>query len=143
MSVEMILKNKGANVFSVRPEHCLIDTCKLMANERVGVAVVCDQKGKVIGLISEGDVVHALAAYGKAAHEMPVRNFMSSPPITCRLGDSAKDVLRVMNDRRVRHLPVMDDGQLAGIVSIGDVVNFRLIQSQEEMGVLRDFAVIR
>lgn len=143
MSVAVILKTKGANVFSVRPEHSIIDTSKLMANERVGVAVVCDPKGKVVGLIAEGDVVRAIAIYGKAAHDMPVRNFMSSPPITCRLGDSAKDVLRVMNDRRVRHLPVMDGDILAGIVSIGDVVNFRLIQSQEEMGVLRDFAVIR
>jgi CBS domain-containing protein len=143
MSVEMILKKKGGNVFSVRPEHSLMDTCTLMAHKNVGVAVVCDAKGKVMGLVSEGDVVKGIAAYGKSAHEMPVRNFMASPPITCRLGDSAKDVLRTMNDRRIRHLPVMDDGTLVGIVSIGDVVNYRLLQSQEEVGVLRDFAVIR
>lgn len=143
MSVALILKDKGSSVFSVRPEHSLIETSVLMAHKNVGVAVVCDSKNNVLGMVSEGDIVKGLAAYGKSAHDMPVRNFMTSPPVTCHMNDSAKDVMRLMNDRRVRHLPVMDDDDLVGIVSLGDVVNYRLRESQAEVGVLRDFAVIR
>ena len=143
MSVAAILKNKGSNVFSVRPEHSMADVAALLTNKNVGVLVVCDAKGKVVGLVSERDVVKALAAYGKGAHDMPVRNFMSSPPVVCAVGDTAKQVLQVMTDRRIRHLPVIEADELVGIVSIGDAVNFRLREAQEEVGVLRDIAKAR
>jgi CBS domain-containing protein len=143
MSVAAILKNKGSIVYSVRPEHSLADTATLLATRNVGVAVVCDAKGTVVGLVSEGDIVKGIATYGKGAHEMPVRNFMSTPAVTCGLRDSAKHILQLMTDRRVRHLPVIEGGDLVGIVSLGDAVNLRLQQSQEEMGVLRDFAASR
>ena len=143
MSIAAILKNKGSNVFSVRPEHSLADVAALLSNKNVGVLVVCDAKGKVQGLVSERDIVKSLATYGKGAHDMPVRNFMSSPPVVCSVDDTAKQVLQVMNDRRIRHLPVIADGELVGIVSIGDAVNFRLREAQEEVGVLRDIATSR
>jgi len=143
MSVATILKNKGNNVFSVRPEHSMSDVAALLTNKNVGVLVVCDAKGKVIGLVSERDVVKNVAIYGKGAHDMPVRNFMSSPPVVCSLQDSAKQILQVMTDRRIRHLPVIDQEELVGIVSIGDAVNFRLQEAQEEVGVLRDIATAR
>ena len=144
MSVEAILKTKGSNVFTVRPEHSVADAAALLTTKRVGVAVVCDAKGKLVGVLSERDIVKGLAQYGKAALEMPVRNVMSSPVVTCSPSDTVKSVMEVMTERRIRHLPVLEkDGDLLGIVSIGDAVNFRLHEAQLEMSVLRDFAVTR
>lgn len=143
MSVELMLKNKGSNVYTVRPEHSMADTATLLTTKNVGVAVVCDAKGKVVGVISERDIVKGVAAYGKGALEMPVRNIMSSPAVTCSLDDTAKQILQVMTDRRIRHLPVIESGELVGIVSIGDAVNFRFLQAQQEVGVLRDIAITR
>ena len=143
MSVEAILKVKGNNVFTVRPEHSLADAATLLATKKVGVAVVCDSRGTVLGILSERDIVKALSTYGKGALDLAVRNVMTSPAVTCALGDHAKSVLEVMTDRRIRHLPVIENGELLGIVSIGDAVNFRLKEAQTEVGVLRDYAAAR
>lgn len=143
MSVETILKNKGRNVFTVRPEHTVAETSALMTAKRVGVAVVCDTKGRIVGVVSERDIVHGVHQFGKGVVEMPVRNIMSAPVVTCQPADSVKKVMEVMTERRIRHLPVVDGEDLVGIVSIGDAVNFRLGEQQLEMGVLRDFAATR
>ena len=143
MSVEAILKSKGSNVFTVRPEHTVADAAALLTAKKVGVAVVCDAKGKLVGVVSERDIVKGLSQYGKAAMEMAVRNVMSSPVVTCAPTDSVKAVMEVMSERRIRHLPVLENDDLLGIVSIGDAVNFRLHEAQLEMSVLRDFAVTR
>lgn len=143
MSVESILKTKGSVVFTIRPEHSVADAAALLTSKKVGVAVVCDAKGKLQGVLSERDIVKGLSQYGKAALEMPVRNVMSSPVVTCAPGDSVKSIMSVMTERRIRHLPVVEKDELLGIVSIGDAVNFRLTEAQLEMGVLRDVAVTR
>jgi len=143
MSVEAILKTKGSVVFTIRPEHSVADAAALLTSKKVGVAVVCDAKGKLQGVLSERDIVKGLSQYGKAALEMPVRNVMSSPVVTCAPGDSVKGILGVMTERRIRHLPVVEKDELIGIVSIGDAVNFRLHEAQLEMGVLRDVAATR
>lgn len=143
MSVEAILKTKGSVVFTIRPEHSVADAAALLTTKKVGVAVVCDTKGKLQGVLSERDIVKGLSQYGKAALEMPVRNVMTSPVVTCSPGDSVKTIMSVMTERRIRHLPVVENDELLGIVSIGDAVNFRLIEAQMEMGVLRDVAASR
>lgn len=143
MSVEAILKTKGSNVFTVRPEHSVADAAALLSTKKVGVAVVCDAKGKLVGVLSERDIVKGLSQYGKGALEMAVRNVMSSPVVTCSPSDSVKAVMEVMTERRIRHLPVVEKDDLLGIVSIGDAVNFRLHEAQLEMSVLRDFAATR
>jgi len=143
MSVQAILKNKGSNVFTIRPEHSLGEVAVLLANKKVGVAVVTDAKGKILGVVSERDIVKGIAEYGKGALDMAVRNVMSSPAMTCTAADNAKKILEIMTERRVRHLPVVEGDALIGIVSIGDAVNFRLHETQTEVGVLRDIAVAR
>ncbi len=143
MSVSSILKSKGSAVFTVRPDHTLAYVATILSTKNVGVVVVCDAKGQVVGLVSERDIVRGIASYGKEGHDMPVRSIMSSPVLACSPTDTVKHILQVMTESRVRHLPVMEHGDLIGIVSIGDAVNHRLMESQEEMGVLRDFAVIR
>ncbi len=143
MTVEAILKNKGRNVFTVRPEHSVAEAAALMSAKKVGVAVVCDAKGRIQGVVSERDVVNGITQYGKGIVDMPVRNIMSAPVVTCQPGDAVKKILEVMTERRIRHLPVVENDELVGLVSIGDAVNYRLKQAQLEMGVLRDFAATR
>ena len=140
MSVEAILKNKGRNVFTVRPEHSVAEAAALMSTKKVGVAMVCDSKARVIGVISERDVVNGITQYGKGVVDMPVRNIMTSPVVSCQPADTVKKVMEVMTERRIRHLPVTENDELIGIVSIGDAVNFRLREAQLEVGVLRDLA---
>ena len=143
MSVEAILKSKGSNVFTIRPEHAVADAAALMTTKRVGVAVVCDAKGVVVGVVSERDNVAGITQFGKGVVDMPVRNVMTSPVLTCAPGDSVKRIMETMTERRIRHLPVVERGELLGIVSIGDAVNFRLRETQLETAVLRDIAVTR
>jgi CBS domain-containing protein len=143
MSVETILKSKGGNVFTIRPEHSVADACALMSAKRVGVAIVCDAKGRLHGVVSERDIVAGVTQYGKGLLDMPVRNIMSSPVVTCVPTDSVKTVMEIMTSRRVRHLPVIDGDDIVGIVSIGDVVKHRLSEAEIERAVLRDFAVAR
>lgn len=143
MSVEAILKIKGGNVFTIRPDHSVTDAAALMAAKKVGVAIVTDSKGRIAGVLSERDIVGGLTQFGKGVTDMPVRNLMTTLVATCTPTDSVKEIMQVMNDRRIRHLPVVDNDELVGIVSIGDAVNFRLKEAQLEMNVLRDFAVTR
>lgn len=143
MSVEKILQSKGRNVFTVRPDHSISDAAQLMSAKKVGVAVVTDGKGQIAGILSERDIVAGITQFGKGVVDMPVRNLMTSLVATCSPTDNVKKILEIMNDRRIRHLPVVEAGELIGIVSIGDAVNFRLKEAQLEMGVLRDFAATR
>ena len=143
MSVEAILKTKGSNVFTIRPEHSVADAAALMSAKKVGVAVVCDAKGAVVGVVSERDIVSGITQFGKGVVDMPVRNIMTSPVLSCGPGDSVKRIMEIMTERRIRHLPVVDGGDLLGMVSIGDAVNFRLREAQMETAVLRDIAVTR
>lgn len=143
MSVETILKSKGSNVFTIRPEHSVADAAALMSAKRVGVAIVCDAKGRLHGVVSERDIVAGITQYGKGLLDMPVRNIMSSPVVTCGPSDSVKAVMEIMTKRRIRHLPVVDGDDILGIVSIGDAVNYRLNEAEMEKAVLRDFAVTR
>ena len=140
MSVAAILKSKGRAVYTVRPEHSVSETAALLTGKRVGVAVVCDAQGRIVGVVSERDIVAGLTRYGKSILDMPVRNIMSFPVITCRPDDTEKDIVHEMNERRIRHLPVIENGELVGIVSMGDAVAFRLRETQLEVGVLRDMA---
>lgn len=143
MSVEAILKSKGRNVFSVRPDHSVAEAAALMSSKRVGVALVCDAKGRLMGVVSERDIVAGITQYGKGLLEMPVRNIMTSPVVTCAPGDSVKKIMEIMTERRIRHLPVVEGDEILGMVSIGDAVNYRLHEAQMETAVLRDFAATR
>lgn len=143
MSVEKILAKKGRNVVTILPEHMASDAAKLLTEHKIGVMVVCDPKGRIEGVLSERDLVNGIAKYGTAALVMPVRNLMTTAVITCKPDDIVKDIMQTMTNSRIRHLPVIEDGRLVGIVSIGDIVNSRLQETQIEVGVLRDYAITR
>jgi len=138
MKVTEILRRKGADVITIWPGASLQSAVERMASRNIGALVVVDDNGKIVGMVSERDVVLALAASAERAPVQSVTDVMSRRLLTCGPDDSLADLMAVMTEHRVRHLPVVDHGQLLGLVSIGDLVKARLGELEIESHVLRD-----
>ncbi len=141
MSVAEILKSKGSKVITIEPGMNVGQLAIRLHQVGVGALVVTDAAGKVVGIISERDIVRGLAEHGGHVNEMPVRDLMTSSVVTCCSADDISKVAATMTRRRIRHLPVVDDGRLVGMVSIGDVLKTRIDEVQLEANVLRDVAL--
>jgi CBS domain-containing protein len=137
MKVETALAAKGREVATVHPSATLATVAQRLRLERIGALVVLDE-GKVVGIISERDVVHAFAAHRAETSEIKVAEVMTRNVVTCRREDSLTRVLGVMTRQRVRHLPVLEEGRLVGLISIGDAVKHRLDELELEAAVMRD-----
>jgi CBS domain-containing protein len=135
MIVSQILLDKGSAVLSIAPDANAVDAARLMTERRIGALVVRRGHGKLEGIISERDIVVALAEQGPEAAQRQVRSLMTPAErlITCTPTDTIAHIMAVMTDRRVRHLPVLDGGRLAGIISIGDIVKARLRETLAEV----------
>lgn len=138
MKVAEILDRKGTRVVTARPEALMAEVVATLAARGVGAVVISRDGAAVHGLISERTVIRGLAAHGAALLAMPAAEVMEAKPATCRRDDEVKQVMRHMTLRRDRHLPVVEAGRLAGIISIGDVVKSRLDDLDLETRVLRD-----
>jgi len=137
MTVKTILRHKGTAVSTIEPEASISRAAHWLCLKKIGALVVT--KGKaVLGLISEREIVHAFSRNGEAAALMRVKEFMNSHVITASPEDSISRVMKLMTQHRVRHMPVLRDGELAGIISIGDVVKSRLDDLELESNTLRD-----
>jgi len=139
MHVSSILKTKGNRVETTRPEMTVADIVNTLTEKRIGALVVCDPKGKTMGIISERDLVHAMAEHGAAVLSKTVGELMTPDVVSCSPEDDLKHVMEMMTVRRFRHMPVMVDGELKGLVSIGDVVKYRLEEQELEVNVLKDY----
>ena len=137
MNVEDILKQKGTNVATIGPEAGIKRAADWLRAKDIGALVVA-RDDAVLGIISERDIVHAFSQYGEPVASMPVRDIMTHGLITAAPGDDLNRVMRLMTRHRVRHLPVLRNGKLAGIISIGDVVKRRLDDLELETSVLHD-----
>ncbi len=137
MSVESILRRKGTDVTTIAPEASIKSAADWLRAKNIGALVVTSGSA-VLGLVSEREIVHALSRYGETAGSMPVKEIMRSGVTTVSPDESVKRVMDLMTHRRVRHMPVLRDGRLAGIISIGDVVKHRLDDLELETNVLRD-----
>jgi CBS domain-containing protein len=137
--ISTILRNKGHDVTTIDPDATLQAACDLLAARRIGAALVLDGDGRAVGVLSERDVVRAVAEQGAAALTMTVRERMSSPVQTCDPTDGIDRVMAFMTDHRIRHLPVVEDGVLIGIVSIGDVVKLRVDTLESETRALTEY----
>jgi len=138
MTVQAILQGKGAQVVSVSPGDTVGNVARVLADRRIG-AVLVRQESKVVGVFSERDIVRGLARYGAQSLERPVSDLMTHDVITCKPSESVHDVMERMTARRIRHLPVVDNGQLIGIVSIGDLVKERIEEAEREAQDLREY----
>ena len=139
MNVEIILKTKGNACATTKPDATLADVASELASRRIGALVVSKDGKSVDGIISERDIVRAIANSGKDALTNPVSTVMTSDVVTCSRHDSMEELMKTMSQKRFRHLPVTEDGKLCGMISIGDVVKYRLEEVEEEAHALRGF----
>jgi CBS domain-containing protein len=140
MNVQSIVQTKGSDVATITKGASLADASAHLRDRGVGALVVSDDGRHIDGIVSERDVVRALAAHGAGALGRSVSSAMSTDVVTCSAGDSVEELMVSMTERRIRHLPVIDgDGLLSGIVSIGDVVKARLGQLETENQALFDY----
>ncbi|WP_298160412.1 CBS domain-containing protein [Brevundimonas sp.] len=138
MLVAEILKSKGGDVFSVAPDISLSAACAELDSRRVGALIVCDGD-RVVGVISERDVVKAVAADGVAGLGKPVSAYMTRDVIFAEPGETVAILMERMTDRRIRHLPVLKDNRLSGVISIGDVVKCQIAEATREAESLRTY----
>ena len=137
MSIQNILDRKGAEVFTIHPTDTIRAAAQLMQVHRIGALVV--RSGDVIsGLISERDIVHAIWQHGGRALSMTMLDVMTRNAVTVSPGDSLKRAMSLMTNHRLRHLTVIAEGKLVGILSVGDVVKYRVEDLETESSVLRD-----
>jgi CBS domain-containing protein len=143
MQISDILSHKGSEVISILPSETLAAAAKKLTQHRIGALVVRDRLGRIVGMISERDVVIALAQRSVDALTTPVSEAMSPDVITCRPGDAVRDIMALITVKRIRHVPVCDGDRLLGLVSIGDVLKSRLDEKELELNMLRDLSMAR
>jgi CBS domain-containing protein len=140
MQVRHILHGKGRDVVAVASSATISDAARMLTDMKIGALVVKDRSGKLTGIISERDLVHAIAEGGAAALTQHVADHMTPAPETCVETDTVESVMEVMTRGRFRHVPVLDDRlALCGMISIGDVVKTRIAETVSEAAALRDY----
>ena len=140
MSVESILRKKGTEVATIAPDASVKRAADWLHAKNIG-ALVVTRGDAVLGLVSEREIVHAMSRYGETATTMPVSEIMRHGVISVSPAETVSHVMKLMTRHRARHMPVVHDGKLAGIISIGDVVQHRLDDLELETSVLRDARV--
>jgi CBS domain-containing protein len=139
MTVRAILDIKGRDVVTIAPTATLAAAAGLLSERRIGAIVVTGADARVIGILSERDIVRAVAARGGGALEEQVAQAMTREVITRQVDETIPELMHHMTAGRFRHVPVMESGRLAGIVSIGDVVKYRLAEMEREKGALEEY----
>ncbi|PTS77630.1 hypothetical protein DBR17_13380 [Sphingomonas sp. HMWF008] len=138
MTIAAILGNKGREVISVTAEHSVGDAVAVLATRRVGAVPVMDG-ASVVGIFSERDVIHAIAEHGADAMARKVGDTMTAPAITVGPLEPVIGALSLMSRRRIRHLPVVEEGRLIGFVSIGDLVKYRIDRIEADAEAMRSY----
>jgi len=138
--VAEILKTKGDAVFTISPDETLAGAASQLVERQVGALIVCEND-RVAGVLSERDVVRALAREGAAALGQPVRDHMTAEVVFAEPGEGVSALMGRMTDRRIRHLPVMKDERLCGVISIGDVVKCQIEDATREAESLKNYLV--
>lgn len=139
MTVRTILSLKGSEVTTGSPTMTLGEVCTCLADQRIGAIVITDERGAVAGIISERDIVRAVARGGMAVLQEQVGRHMTRTVVTCTPLHPVNAVMEMMTRGRFRHLPVVDEGRLVGIVSIGDVVKHRMAEIEREAEEIRNY----
>lgn len=139
MTVKAILADKGRSVVTISPTISLSTAIKILAENRIGAVVVTNADHGLEGILSERDLVRALAEHGASVLNEPVEKVMTRKVVTCVETDTVNDMMERMTAGKFRHVPVLEEGRIAGIVSIGDVVKHRLMQIENESNALREY----
>jgi CBS domain-containing protein len=139
MNVAAILKYKGRAVITVPPTITLVEAARRLAHRRIGALVVVGARGEIDGIVSERDIIRVLSEQGAECLQRPVAEAMTRQVVTCRETDTLDELMAMMTARRFRHLPVVTDGDLVGIISIGDVVKHHVAEIEMEATAMRDY----
>jgi CBS domain-containing protein len=139
MTVSIILAGKGREVVSIEPNATLASAVALLAQKRIGAALILGAGRRIAGILSERDIVRALAERGARALEEPVSQVMTRKVSTCTDSETVASIMERMTEGKFRHVPVVDQGQVVGIISIGDVVKHRLHEMERDSAAMRDY----
>jgi CBS domain-containing protein len=139
MNVAAILKSKGREVVTTGPNTPLLDIADLLGVHGIGCIVITGADGKVVGIVSERDIVRQIARAGSKVLKEPVAVCMTKSVVTCREADTIDRLMAEMTAHRFRHMPVVERGRLCGLVSIGDVVRMRIAEAEMEAAAMRDY----
>jgi CBS domain-containing protein len=139
MTVSVILAHKGRDVVTIDPAESLAQAIRLLAEKRIGAAIVLGADRRIAGIISERDIVRALAARGAAVLDEPISGTMTRKVVTCNENETVASIMERMTAGKFRHVPVVDQGRLVGLVSIGDVVKHRAYEMERESVAMRDY----
>ena len=139
MTVSIILANKGREVVSIEPNASLAEAARLLAAKHIGAVLILGADHRIVGIISERDIVAAIARRGAAVLDEPVSGVMTRKIQTCNEREMVSHVMERMTTGKFRHLPVVDQGQVVGVVSIGDIVKYRLNEMEHETTAIRDY----
>jgi CBS domain-containing protein len=137
--VSSILKHKGHDVVTVAPQQTVSWVVRVLAENRIGAVPVINQEGQLVGIISERDIIRGMAEHADEVVTLPADRLMTREVKTCSSEDQLVDIMEVMTLQRIRHLPVIQNGALHGIISIGDVVKQRLEEVQSDAEELRRY----
>jgi CBS domain-containing protein len=143
MQISQLLEGKGTFVATVQPETPINEVVKELTDRGIGSLVVSPDGNTISGIVSERDVVAAISRFTAAILDEPVRTIMSTTVQTCRSEDAVDSLMAVMTDQRIRHIPVVDNGRLVGIVSIGDLVKARMDELERDRDALEHFISAR
>jgi CBS domain-containing protein len=132
MTVAQILNAKGHAVVTAQPGDTVLAVAQILSAKKIGAVVIVDAQGRIGGIVSERDIVRAVALGGPKALDKPVREFMTASVRTCSPRDGEAELMALMTEHRVRHLPVVESGKLGGMISIGDVVKYRIEEIERE-----------
>ena len=139
MDVSGLLDKKGAGVVTALPDTTVAEVATLLSDHRIGAVVVSSDGAGIVGIVSERDIVRAVADRGAAALHDEAAAIMTREVFTCGRATTVEQLMALMTERRIRHVPVLDDGRLAGMISIGDVVKDRMGELETETKVLHDY----
>ena len=137
-TVRLVLKFKGHNVWRVSPQACVYEAIELMAEKHVGALMVVEED-RLVGVVSERDYARKVILQGKSSKQTPVSDIMTSPAIFLIPEQTVEEAMRIMTENRIRHLPVLEDGKILGVLSIGDLVRWMISAQQQTISQLHNY----
>jgi CBS domain-containing protein len=137
-TIRLVLKQKDHNVWSVSPDSCVYEAIEIMADKHVGALLVVSE-GNLVGVVSERDYARKVILQGKSSKEIQVSEIMTSPVILVTPDQTVEDGMRIMTEKHIRHLPVVEKGKILGVVSIGDLVKWMISAQQQTISHLNDY----
>ncbi len=139
MKLAELIKGQKSDIVKIRANSKIADAANTMTSNKIGALLVEDETGAIAGILSERDIVRGMGPHGADLHDVEVSELMTKDLIRCASQDTVNEAMAMMTDRRIRHLPVFDDDELVGFISIGDLVKCRIMEVQGEAEALRQY----